>query len=287
MQIYERKDLAGQMRALRPKRNESDFVSHWEDRDDVKVARVKRSIHRTARVVSDAREELETHQRWLNKHREVWAKEVTSLERHIKARSFVRLVVRRLVTFPVAAVILLFDLLQRALQHQFCSIHRLPSTKKLAPLRTVSRDGRPTHGTVWISPRLVVLIPVLIALLLIAQHGVRAMMPAAQTPEKIALDPIRSVTVQKKRAQRIRGFGLAAVAVPERISMPPRTVMDIVSITTPWTLAPIETHTVAAPIEQALPAARPKVRAKIKRRSAAQEPRSRPWWQALPWIRVQ
>jgi hypothetical protein len=282
----EGKDLSTRWRASRPGPIKGDASDDW---DDLRVARVKRSIKRTARMVSDAEHELETHQRWLGKHREVWSKEVASLERHIKAKSFARSAIS-LLTLPAAAFVRFFDWLSRQqLQLQIGSICQPKAAKKPTASRTLS-EASAVHGSTRMLPRLMVWIALLIALLLIAERGSRAMItPAPKVSKEILVDPVRSVTVPKTRSkpEPIRGFSLAAVSVLERISMPPRTVADIMSITTPFALAPTETHTVTAPIKQATPAAKPKAKVRVKRRTASEQTQQRPWWQTLPWIRVQ
>jgi hypothetical protein len=72
------------------------------------VARAKRAIRRSAQIILAARDDLESHQRWLNRHRAVWTEQVTSFRRCLKTTRAIRALTRSAVgLLPVLIAILL------------------------------------------------------------------------------------------------------------------------------------------------------------------------------------
>lgn len=76
------------------------------DQVDAKVARAKRAFRQSRRIIVAARDELESHKRWLNRHRAAWADEVKHhrrlINRRMAFRGFTRFVVGLILVAPSA-----------------------------------------------------------------------------------------------------------------------------------------------------------------------------------------
>jgi len=71
-------------------------LSNLLDQVEAKVFRAKRAFRRSTYIITAARDELESHQRWLDRHRAAWAEQVKRyhrlLDRKISLRPFTRFV---------------------------------------------------------------------------------------------------------------------------------------------------------------------------------------------------
>jgi hypothetical protein len=191
------------------------------------------------------------------------------------------------------------------LQH---SIRRLDGTK-VAVLRSTpgrfetggecSSRARALEGLRALSKR-TVLVSALgyIALFLLAAGAVRAtiwaqpteapVLVARQVPYTPQPTAEPSVTEVPKKAQKSpSGFSvLAAISSPRTLPTPAPTVADMMLITSPLALEPIESEPKTAPPALKPLASKPVVKAKPKRKFVTRERQQVPWWQQLPWIHV-
>jgi len=323
-------------------------VSSLLDQVEAKVARAKRAFRRSRNIIVAARDELESHQRWLDRHRAAWAEDVKRhhrlLNRQMAIKAFTRFAVGLILPVPFALVqALRLTLKERPshapsqlsfaetardytrhpqLQHRICGLDGQLCTMKPAvlrptPGRTEMRgecspipDGASFRAVASLGSLLKgrVLVSALgvITVFLIAAGAVRptisslpaeAPVPAApKVPGPPQHAAAVSVTVPKApgKAQRsapspapVSGFAvLAATSASEPLLLPAQTIANMMLITSPLALAPMEPETTTAPIAGEPLAAKPTVKAKPKRKLARREPQQLPWWQRLPWIRV-
>jgi hypothetical protein len=78
------------------------------DRVDGNVARAQRAVARSKKIIVAAKEDLETHQRWLHRHRMLWSEDLERHQRLIKRQ-------RAICAYKQIATILLVPLICRAL----------------------------------------------------------------------------------------------------------------------------------------------------------------------------
>jgi len=320
-------------------------VSSLLDQVEAKVARAKRAFRRSRDIIVAARDELESHQRWLDRHRAACAEDVKRhhrlLNRKMAIRAFTRFAVGFILPVPFAlAQALRLTLKERPshassqlsfaetardhtrhpqLQHrirgldgQLCTMK--PAVLRPTPGRTEMRgdcspipDGAAFRAVASLGSLLKgrVLVSALgvITVFLIAAGAVRATISSLPAEAPVPAAPkvpgppqpaaAVSVTVPKApgKAQRstpASGFAvLAATSAPEPLLLPAQTIADMMLITSPLALAPMEPETTTARVAGESPAAKPTVKAKPKRKLARREPQQQlPWWQRLPWIRV-
>jgi hypothetical protein len=342
-----------------PAQSGSEFVSSLLDQVEAKVAGAKRAFRRSRNIIAAARDDLESHQRWLERHRAAWAQDVKRdqrlLNRKLTIWAFKRFSLSLILVVPFVCIALFrrISALARAfrltlkerpshassqlsfaetardntrqpqLQHrirgldgQLCTMQpavlrptagRIEMRGDCSPIlvgaafRAVASLGSFSKGTVLVSTLGV------ITVFLIAAGAVRATISSlpAEAPvlaaPKMPGPPQRaaavSVTVPKApgKAQRsapspvpISGFAvLAATSASEPLLLPAQTIADMMLITSPLALVPMEPETTTAPVAGESLAVKPKVKAKLKRKLARQEPQQQlPWWRQLPWIRV-
>lgn len=111
--------------------------------------------------------------------------------------------------------------------------------------------------------------------------------PATAVPAAAPTAP-REVVKPPPSSTSVSGFSvLVGTAVPEPLLLPAQTIANMMLITSPLALAPMEPETTTEPIAEETLAAKPAVKAKPKRKLVRREPQQQlPWWQQLPWIRV-
>ena len=92
--------------ASHPLQSGSEFVSSLLDQVEAKVARAKRAFRRSRDIIVAARDELESHQRWLDRHRAACAEDVKRhhrlLNRKMAIRAFTRFAVGFILPVPFA-----------------------------------------------------------------------------------------------------------------------------------------------------------------------------------------
>jgi hypothetical protein len=314
-------------------------VSNLLDQVDAKVARAKRAFRRSRNIIAAARDELQSHQRWLDRHRTAWAEDAERhhrlLNRKMPIRAFTRFAVGLILPVPFAlAQALRLTLKERpshaASQLSFAETARDYTRHLQLHHRIRGLDGqvctmkpavlRPTPGRIEMrgdcSPipdgvaslasllkgRVLVSALGVITVFLIAAGAVRATVssPSAEVPVLAAPKgpgppqhaAAVSVTVPKApgKAQRstpASGFAvLAATSGPEPLQLPAQTIADMMLLTSPLALAPMEPETTTAPLAEEPLATKPAVKAKSKRKLARRKPQQLPWWQRWSWIRV-
>lgn len=81
-------------------------MSSLLDQVEARVARAKRAFRQSRNIIVAARDELENHQRWLDRHRAAWAEEVNRhhrlLNRKMAIRAFTRFAVGLVLSVPFA-----------------------------------------------------------------------------------------------------------------------------------------------------------------------------------------
>jgi len=316
-------------------------VSSLLDQVEAKVARAKRAFRRSRDIIVAARDELESHQRWLDRHLAAWAEDVNRhhrrLNRKMAIRAFTRFAVGPILLVPFALAQALRLTLKDRPSHASSQLsfgqtaldytrhpqlqHRIPGldgqlcTMKPAVLRPTPRlemrgecspipDGAAFRAVgSFLKGRVFVSALGVITVFLIAAGAVRATISSLPAEAPVPAAPkvpgppqhaaAVSVTVPKApgKAQRstpASGFAvLAATSAPEPLLLPAQTIADMMLITSPLALAPMEPETTTAPVAGESLAAKPTVKAKPKRKLARREPQQQlPWWQRLPWIRV-
>jgi len=79
-------------------------LSNLLDQVEAKVVRAKRAFRRSTYIIAAARDELERHQRWLDRHRAAWAEDMKRyhrlLDRKISLRPFTRFAVSLILSMP-------------------------------------------------------------------------------------------------------------------------------------------------------------------------------------------
>lgn len=327
-------------------------MSSLLDQVEVKVARAKRAFTRSRNIVVAARDELDLHHRWLDRHRRAWAEGLKRQQRLLNRKpaiwAFKRLAIGLILFVPFVYIALyrrtswilpfLRDLLSISLIRIGVLAHDLArSLKERLRLVGTALDGTRHHelqdrisgldGQLWnrkavarsrVAPKgarigslvegrgLASAVGVIIVTL-VAAGAVRATIPglpaeapmpmapkvtgstraAAALPATVPPAPAKVPRPAPSPAP-VAGFSVVVpTAVAEPLPMPAQTVASMMLITSPSVLAPPEPDaTTALVAEESLPV-KPKVKAKLKRKSARQEPQQQLfWWQRLPWLRV-
>ena len=107
------------------------------DQLDARVLRVRRAFRRSRQAIAAARDDLESHQLWLERHRAAWAEHVKHYERRLGSKRWIwagkRLALRLFLVFPLVCVAL-FRLVARLAPHlrglrlgNFLPLHALAS----------------------------------------------------------------------------------------------------------------------------------------------------------------
>jgi hypothetical protein len=110
--------------------------------------------------------------------------------------------------------------------------------------------------------------------------------PATAVPAAAPIAP-REVVKPPPSSTSVSGFSvLVGTAVPEPQSLSAQTIANMMLITSPLALAPVEPETATEPIAEETLVAKPAVKAKPKRKLVRREPQQLPWWQRWSWIRV-
>lgn len=90
------------------------------DQVDARVLRVRRAFRRSRHAIAAARDDLESHQLWLDRHRAAWAEHVKHYERRLGSKRGIwavkRLALRLFLVFPLVCVAL-FRLVARFVPH--------------------------------------------------------------------------------------------------------------------------------------------------------------------------
>jgi len=132
------------------------------DQLDARVLRVRRAFRRSRHAIAAARDDLENHQLWLDRHRAAWAEHVKHYERRLGSKRRIwavkRLALRLFLVFPLICVVL-FRLVARFVPHlrglrrgSFLHLHALGSLiqKRVWSLLSswpgaTSRNNTPSH----------------------------------------------------------------------------------------------------------------------------------------------
>jgi len=107
------------------------------DQLDARVLRVRRAFRQSRHAISAARDDLQSHQLWLDRHRAAWAEHVKHYERRLGSKRGIwavkRLALRLFLVFPLVCVAL-FRLVARFVPHlrglrlgRFLHLHALAS----------------------------------------------------------------------------------------------------------------------------------------------------------------
>ena len=78
-------------------------MSRLSDQVEAKIARANRAFRLSSRIIGAAREELEIHGAWLDRHRATWAEEVKRHHRLLKRKLAMRALMRFVVGLVFAA----------------------------------------------------------------------------------------------------------------------------------------------------------------------------------------
>lgn len=252
------------------------------DQVEVEVARAKRDFTRSRNIIAAARDDLESHQRWMDDHRAAVAE---AAKRHQSKRLAVGLTLLQ----PLACTAL------------FCrTIQILPFLWELISIRfrINAKDAHDdlTHPRKPLCPslntwQLSVWSLGVVVIVLVAAGAVPATIPERSAETSLAeiskIPGLKQATVSDapRKIRRLalsprKAAGLrvpAATSVPEPLSMPPETVAAMMRMASPVTFAPPARVAVAASAEGGVPASKADSKAKPKRRTVTQEPQSLPW----------
>ena len=73
---------------------------------EARIARAKRAFRQSGRIIDAAKDDLESHTRWLDRHRAAWAEEVKRnfrlLDRKLAVSAFARFVAGAILLLPLA-----------------------------------------------------------------------------------------------------------------------------------------------------------------------------------------
>ena len=263
------------------------------DQVEVEVARAKRDFARSRNIIAAARDDLESHQRWMDDHR-------TAVAEAAKRHQSKRLAVGLTLLQPLACTAL------------FCrTIQILPFLWELISIRfrINAKDAHDdlTHPRKPLCPslntwRIVMMLRSqerqlsvwslgVVVIVLVAAGAVPATIPERSAETSLAeiskIPGLKQATVSDapRKIRRLalsprKAAGLrvpAATSVPEQLSMPPETVAAMMRMASPVTFEPPARVAVAASAEGGVPASKADAKAKPKRRTVTQEPQSLPW----------
>lgn len=252
------------------------------DQVEVEVARAKRDFTRSRNIIAAARDDLESHQRWMDDHRAAVAK---AAKRHQSKRLAVGLTLLQ----PLACIAL------------FCrTIQILPFLWELisSRFRINAKDAHDdlTHPRKPLCPslntwQLSVWSLGVVVIVLVAAGAVPATIPERSAETSLAViskmpdlkrgtvsEAPRKITRLALSPSKAAGLRVpAATSVPEPLSMPPETVAAMMRMASPVTFAPPARVAVAASAEGGVPASKADAKAKPKRRTVTQKPQSLPW----------
>lgn len=284
------------------------------DQVEVEVARAKRDFTRSRNIIAAARDDLESHQRWMDDHRAAVAE---AAKRHQSKRLAVGLTLLQ----PLACTAL------------FCrTIQILPFLWELISIRfrINAKDAHDdlTHPRKPLCPslntwQLSVWSLGVVVIVLVAAGAVPATIPERSAETSLAViskmpdlkrgtvsEAPRKITRLALSPSKAAGLRVpAATSVPEPLSMPPETVAAMMRMASPVTFAPPARVAVAASAEGGVPASKADAKAKPQRRTVTQQsqslPQSRqrhvdhraspgaqresrklPWFRQLPWIKI-
>ena len=272
-------------------------MSSLLDSVEAEVARAKRAFRQSGSIIVAARNELESHGRWLDRHLVARAEEVKRYRRLLNRKMAIRAFLRFAVGLILAAPFALAQALTLSLKER-------PSrtSSQLSFVESASRRTRHDQLKSFLKGKVVVFALGFITLFIVAAVAIRATTssPPAKAPVLAApkvsgpRQAAASMTVVPKtpgRAQRPTSFAgfavLATASASEPLLLPAQTVADMMLITSPSALAPMGPETTTAPIAKEPLATKPAVKAKPKKRKlAGPEPQQLPWWQRWSWIRV-
>lgn len=252
------------------------------DQVEVEVARAKRDFTRSRNIIAAARDDLESHQRWMDDHRAAVAE---AAKRHQSKRLAVGLTLLQ----PLACIAL------------FCrTIQILPFLWELisSRFRINAKDAHDdlTHPRKPLCPslntwQLSVWSLGVVVIVLVAAGAVPATIPERSAETSLAViskmpdlkrgtvsEAPRKITRLALSPSKAAGLRVpAATSVPEPLSMPPETVAAMMRMASPVTFAPPARVAVAASAEGGVPASKADAKAKPKRRTVTQKPQSLPW----------
>jgi hypothetical protein len=294
------------------------------DQLDARVLRVRRAFRRSRHAIAAARDDLEKHQLWLDRHRADWAEHVMHYERRLGSKRGIwavkRLALRLFLVFPLVCVAL-FRLVARFVPHlRGLRLGRVWSLLSSWPSAT-RRNNMPSHrdripgldGQLCIgqpmssnvTPKLepgllqarlvvasvgAVIVGFLAAATTPDRHGERAEVPLSTQVRADRPAPLPSGVASAPRDERsaansVPGFVVQAQKPAEElVSLPGATIGDMMSITRPLVIAKEQPDATIELLEVTPPLRKPTIEIKRKRQLPNQKGQLTLGDQ-LPWLR--
>ena len=226
-------------------------------RVQVNFARAERVFAQLRKIILAAGEDLESHQRWLDRNRVSRAQDLKGrrqLSNTMAIWAFAQFALGLPVLLPVARF------------RQFCG--SAPGALALITLIIITAGvARST------TPRL------------------PAEVPLPVSP-KVANVPLAATSqIARPRSgptpTSVSGFSLIeATLVPDHQPLSVHSTVSMMLTITPVTPSPREPDAIRALVAEKIPAEKPKAKAQAKRKLPREQPQELSWWQRLPWIRV-
>lgn len=266
------------------------------DQFAAKAIRARWASIRSRRAIATAHDDLESHQRWLDRHCAAWAEDVRLCERRLNSRSRTEAIRRFAVGLFLIGPLACLAFLRRIGRQNRKKVgqHRIPGLD--GPLCT----GQPASSNV-VSNTETGLLPVRFVVALVAAIIVGMLVAAsAYTPHQ---EPERPLVVEHlappsstqaaavKHVERlapdpISGFAVVAAPAARPVSLAAATIAEMIALTQSWPYTLDQSKATIEAFEVALPTRKPSVKIRAKSRTSPAKPEPKlTLREHLPWLR--
>lgn len=249
------------------------------DQVAAKAIRARWASIRSRRAIATAQDDLESHQRWLDRHCAAWAENVRLCERRLNSRlraevAFLRRIGRE--------------------NRRKAGQHRIPGLDgALCTGQPVSSNVVGNTETGLLPVRLVVALfaAVIVGMLAAASAYTSHQEPARPLVLRHLAPPSSTQVAAVKHVERlvpdpISGFAVVVAPAARPVSLAAATIDEMIALTQFWPYTLEQSEATNERLEVALPARKPSVKIRAKRRHSPAKPEPKPTlWEQLPWLR--
>ena len=266
------------------------------DQVAARAIRARWASIRSRRAIATAQDDLESHQRWLDRHCAAWAENVRLCERRLNSRlraeAIKRLAVGLFLIGPIACLAFLRRIGRE--NRKKAGQHRIPGLDgALCTGQPVSSNVVGDTETGLLPVRLVVALfaAVIVGMLAAASAYTSHQEPARPLVLRHLAPPSSTQVAAVKHVERlvpdpISGFAVVAAPAARPVSLAAATIDEMIALTQFWPYTLDQSEATNETLEVALPARKPSVKIRAKRRHSPAKPEPKlTLWEQLPWLR--
>lgn len=260
-----------------------------------KAIRARWASIRSRRAIATAHDDLESHQRWLDRHCAAWAENVRLCERRLNSRLRAEAIRRFAVGLFLIGPIACLAFLRRIGREN----RKKPGRHRIPGLDGALCTGQPVSSNV-VSNTETGLLPVRLVVALFAAVIVGMLAAASATTHQ---EPARPLVLRHlappssthvaavKHVERlvpdpISGFAVVAAPAARPVSLAAATIDEMIALTQFWPYTLDRSEATIEAFEVALPTRKPSVKFRAKRRTSPAKPQPKlTLREQLPWLR--